>query len=168
MFDMIIQKFSFIEIISENWHWLVFGFIFTILSCVFTYKLNPKTFNLRNKSLVLKNMCYLYCIAIIMCFIFGFRFANDVSLTKVHDKIHVTGNKVVIDKLDSNYCYGYGTARLNFFGLFGTSCGDDERRFKLEYNDIYEEGRLISKENDVYTLSKDEYTMLKEKQDRGY
>ena len=165
---MIIQKFSFIEIISENRHWFIFGFICTILMCVLTYKLNPKTFNLQNKSLVLKNMCYLYCIAIIMCFILGFRFANDVSLTKVQDKIHVTGDKVVIDKLDSSYCYGYGTARLKFFGLFGTSCGDDECRFKLEYNDIYEEGRLISKENDVYTLSKDEYTMLKEKQDRGY
>lgn len=103
-----------------------------------------------------------------MCFIFGFRFASDIPLTQVQDKIHVTGDKVVIDKLDNSYCYGWGDARLKFFGLFGTSCGDDERRFKLEYNDIYEEGRLISKENDVYTLSKDEYTMLKEKQDRGY
>lgn len=165
---MIIQKFSFIEIISENRHWFIFGFICTILMCVLTYKLNPKTFNLQNKSLVIKNFCYLYSIVLIMCFILGFRFANDVSLTKVQDKIHVTGDKVVIDKLDSSSCYGYGTARLKFFGLFGTSCGDDERRFKLEYNDIYEEGRLISKENDVYLLSKDEYTMLKEKQDRGY
>ena len=103
-----------------------------------------------------------------MCFILGFRFASDVSLTKVQDKIHVTGDKVVIDKLDNSYCYGYGNARLKFFGLFDTSCGNDEQRFKLEYNDIYEEGRLISKDNDVYTLSKDEYTMLKEKQDRGY
>lgn len=165
---MIIQKFSFIEIISENRHWFIFGFICTILMCVLTYKLNPKTFNLQNKSLVIKNFCYLYSIVLIMCFILGFRFANDVSLTKVQDKIHVTGDKVVIDKLDSSYCYGYGTARLKFFGLFGTSCGDDECRFKLEYNDIYEEGRLISKENYVYPLSKDEYTMLKEKQDGGY
>lgn len=164
---MIIQKFSFIEIISENRHWFIFGFILTILMCVLTYKLNPKTFNLQNKFLVIKNFCYLYCIVLIMCFILGFRFANDVSLTKVQDKIHVTGDKVVIDKLDNSYCYGYGVARVKFFGLFDANC-DDERRFKLEYNDIYEEGRLISKENDVYTLSKDEYTMLKEKQDRGY
>ena len=165
---MIIQKFSFIEIISENRHWFIFGFICTILMCVLTYKLNPKTFNLQNKSLVIKNFCYLYSIVLIMCFILGFRFANDVSLTKVQDKIHVTGDKVVIDKLDNSYCYGYGDARVKFFGLFDANCGDDERRFKLEYNDIYEEGRLISKEDDVYTLSKDEYTMLKEKQDRGY
>lgn len=165
---MIIQKFSFIEIISENRHWFIFGFMLTILMCVLTYKLNPKTFNLQNKFLVIKNFCYLYCIVLIMCFILGFRFANDVSLTKVQDKIHVTGDKVVIDKLDNSYCYGYGAARVKFFGLFGTSCGDDERRFKLEYNDIYEEGRLISKENDVYTLSKDEYLMLKGKQDGGY
>ena len=82
---------------------------------------------------------------------------QTVQLKDIKELIHVEGDKLTIDPLTNkgkNYYYEKS-------GLYGLYRNNEKQLFRIDHDDIFEEYKLVDKNNNKIKISKEEYEELK-------
>lgn len=78
---------------------------------------------------------------------------QTVKLSDIKELIHVDGDKLTIDPLTNK--------SKNYYYKFDNYKNNERQLFRIDHNDVFEEYKLVDKNNNKIKISKEEYEELR-------